>query len=173
MSVVAKLHDEVEIARRVDELAEAISQVVPDSLLVIGVLKGGYVFMADLVRALGRRGCPTQVDFITLRSYGHAKESTREVELIGNPPADVRDRSVLLVDDILDTGHSLAFARNLLLDQGAEKVWICVLADKPSRREVPFEPDFTGFVVGDRFVVGYGLDYAEDYRYLPYLGTID
>ena len=92
---------------------------------------------------------------------------------MGELPAGVAGRAVLLVDDVADTGRSLAFARDLLLGQGAARVWICALVDKPSRREVEIAVDFTGFTVGDRFVVGYGIDYAEQYRHLPYIGVLD
>ena len=95
------------------------------------------------------------------------------MRLIGELPAGVAGRAVLLVDDVADTGRSLAFARDLLLGQDAARVWICALVDKPSRREVEIAVDFTGFTVGDRFVVGYGIDYAEQYRHLPYIGAID
>jgi hypoxanthine phosphoribosyltransferase len=119
------------------------------------------VFVADLARALDGVGCHPRVEFITLSSYGCGRESAGAVRLIGELPEGVAGRAVLLVDDVADTGRSLAFARDLLLGQGAARVWICALVDKPSRREVEIAVDFTGFTVGDRFVVGYGIDYAE------------
>ncbi len=107
------------------------------------------------------------------RSYGAAKQSSGEVRLIGDAPADLMGRRVLLVDDILDTGQSLVFARSLLLEWGASRIWTCALVDKPSRREVDCSADFVGFTIDDVFVVGYGIDYAEDYRHLPYIGAVD
>ena len=100
------------------------------------------------------------------------KESTRQVRLIGEVPR-VAGRAVLLDDDIVDTGRSLAQARDLLAEAGAEKVWTCALVDKPARREVDFKADFVGFSVPDLFLVGYGIDYAEKHRHLPYIGTVD
>lgn len=173
MASVTKLFGEKEIARRVDELAEEIAEVVAGDLVLVGLLKGSFVFMADLVRALGRAGLAPRVEFMRVASYGAAKESSGMVRLIGDAPADVKGRPVLLVDDILDTGRSLVFAHSLLLEWGASKVWTCALVDKPSRREVDCSADFIGFTIDDVFVVGYGIDYAEDYRHLPYIGAVD
>jgi hypoxanthine phosphoribosyltransferase len=170
---VSKLIDEGQIARRVTQLAHEIAAAVPGELTVVGLLKGSFVFVADLIRAFDRVGLAPRVDFVRLSSYGHRKESSGAVRLIGEPPADLAGRQVLLVDDVLDTGRSLAFARDLLAATGASRVWICVLVDKPSRREVEVTADFVGFTVGDRFVVGYGIDYAENHRQLPYIGAVD
>lgn len=173
MASVTKLFGEEEIARRVDELAEEIAAVISGDLVLVGLLKGSFVFMADLVRALGRAGLTPRVEFMRVASYGAAKESSGEVSLIGDAPAELAGRRVLLIDDILDTGRSLVFARSLLLEWGTAKVWTCALVDKPSRREVECSADFVGFTVDDVFVVGYGIDYAEDYRHLPYIGAVD
>ncbi len=173
MASVTKLFGEKEIARRVDELAQEIAAVISGDLVLVGLLKGSFVFMADLVRALGRAGLTPHVEFMRVASYGAAKQSSGEVRLIGDAPADLMGRRVLLVDDILDTGQSLVFARSLLLEWGASRIWTCALVDKPSRREVDCSADFVGFTIDDVFVVGYGIDYAEDYRHLPYIGAVD
>jgi hypoxanthine phosphoribosyltransferase len=139
---------------------------------MVGLLKGSFLFMADLIRALDAKGCRPRVDFLTLSSYGHGTESSGEVRLTGEVPGEVAGREVLLIDDIADTGRSLAYARELLEAKGAKGIRICALIDKPVRREVEVAVDFIGFTVGDVFVVGYGIDYAEQYRHLPYIGHI-
>lgn len=172
MSTVRKLFDEQQIGARVGELARDIAAAVPPDVMLVGLLTGAFVFVADLVRALDRRGLAPRVGFMRLSSYGLARESSRDVRLVGEVP-EVAGRTVLLVDDIVDTGRTQAFARDLLLGRGAARVSACVLLDKPSRREVEVATDFIGFSVPDVFLVGYGIDYAEQYRHLPYIGTID
>ena len=167
------LHDEHAIAGRVADLAQRIAASVPADLLIVGVLKGAFVFVADLVRALDRLGVTPEVEFMRLSSYGRSRESAGSVRLLGEPPAAISGRTVLVVDDIADTGVSLDFARRFFVERGAARVMTCVLLDKPSRRRVAFVPEFVGFAVADVFVVGYGLDDAERYRHLPYLATID
>ncbi len=173
MTPITKLFDEETIARRVDALATDIAVRLPDVFTMVTMLKGGFVFAADLVRALDRAGLAPQVDFIRLTSYGASKESSGDPALIGPLPSGLRHRAVLLIDDILETGHSLDHARGLLAAEGAAPIWTCVLIDKPGHREANVAADFTGFVVDDHFVVGYGIDHAEKYRHLPYIGTID
>ena len=138
--------------------------------VVIGVLKGSFVFLADLVRALARAGATPSVEFMRLASYGQKKESSGEVLLLGDVPRDFGGRAVLLVDDIVDTGLSMDYGKRLLTERNAARVWTCALLDKPSRRKVDVTLDFVGFEIPDVFVVGYGIDYAEQYRYLPYIG---
>ena len=128
---------------------------------------------ADLFRALHKAGLTPRVEFLRLSSYGNSKESSGEVLVSGQIPSNVEGRHVLVVDDILDTGRSLAYAKQIFVERGAAQVSSCVLLDKPARREVDVSADFTGFEVEDLFVVGYGIDYADDYRYLPYIGTVD
>jgi hypoxanthine phosphoribosyltransferase len=169
---VRVLHDEAAIAGRIAALAREIAGTLSGEPTVVGLLKGGFVFTADLVRALGREGLSPRVEFMQVASYGAAKESSGHVRLIGDVP-NVSGQDVLLLDDIQDTGRSLAYAKSLLEEAGAVRVWTAVLADKPSRRRVDFAADFIGFVVDDVFLVGYGIDYAERYRYLPYIGTVD
>ena len=172
LATVRKLFDEQEIAERVGELAKDIARALPREFTMIGLLTGSFVFVADLVRALDRLGLTSRVGFIHLSSYGQSRESSGQVKLFGEVP-DVAGCDVLLVDDIVDTGRTQAFARTLLLQRDAARVWACALVDKPSRREVELTTEFVGFTVGDVFVVGYGIDYAEQYRHLPYIGTID
>lgn len=170
---VSKLFDEARIAERVGELASEIAAVVPDDLTLVGLLKGAFMFATDLTRALDARGLHPCIEFLQVSSYGLDKESSGKVKVIGGMPATVGGRSVLLVDDIQDTGRTLLFTRNLLLENGARRVWTCALLDKPSRRVVDIEADFIGFTIPDVFVVGYGIDYAERYRHLPYIGKVE
>lgn len=167
-----KLFTEQQIAARVDALAREIAGALPPDFTIVGLLNGCFVFVADLMRALDRSGMRPRVSFLRLSSYGGGKESSRLVRLIGDMP-DVAGANVLLVDDIVDTGRTQLFARNLLREQGAAKVWACALLDKPSRREVEVKTEFVGFSIADLFVVGYGIDYAEQYRHLPYIGAVD
>lgn len=173
MASVTKLFEAEDIARRVEALAQEIAKAIPGEVTIVALLKGSFVFVADLMRALDRAGVSPEVEFMRVSSYGHGKESTGLVRLIGAPPSDVAGRSILLVDDIVDTGRSFAFAKSLLENRGAAKVWTCALVDKPTRREVECAMDYVGFTVGDVFVVGYGIDYAEKYRHLPYIGAVD
>ncbi len=173
MTLVRTLFDEAEIARRVEELGGEISAIMPRDTAVVGLLKGSFVFVADLARALARSGLTPSIEFLKLSSYGAAQTSSGKVRLLSDLTADLSGRQVLLVDDIVDTGRTLAFARPLLLERGAERVVTCALIDKPSRREVDINADVVGFTVPDVFVVGYGIDHAERYRYLPYIATID
>jgi hypoxanthine phosphoribosyltransferase len=126
-----------------------------------------------LIRALARHGLAPTVEFMRVSSYGASKESAGTVRLHGEVPDEVAGRTVLLIDDIVDTGRSLVHARERLLEAGATKIWTCALLDKPSRREVAFTADFVGFVIEDLFVVGYGIDFAEQYRHLPYIGIVE
>jgi hypoxanthine phosphoribosyltransferase len=169
---VSKLFDEAEIAARVETLAGEIVRSLGGEFVVIGVLKGSFVFLADLVRALARAGAAPAVEFMRLASYGQKKESSGEVRLLGDVPRDFEGRAVLLVDDIVDTGLSMAYGKRLLTERHASRVRTCALLDKPSRRQVEVEIDFVGFEIPDVFVVGYGIDYAEQYRYLPYIGKV-
>lgn len=173
MNEIEKLFGEGEIRRRVGELAAAIRRALGREFVVIGVLKGSFVFLADLVRALHRCEAAPRVEFMRLASYGQSRESSGEVLLLGDAPRDFEGRAVLLVDDIVDTGLSLSFGRRLLEERNASRVLTCALLDKPSRRKVEVAVDFVGFQIPDVFVVGYGIDYAERYRYLPFIGKVD
>lgn len=166
------LFDESTIRARVATLATEIAAAMPAETLVVAVLKGSFVFVADLIRALTEAGLDTEMDFITLASYGTATESSGKVRVVRDITEDVRGRSVLIIDDIFESGRTLAYARALLLERGAAEVRLCTLLDKPHKRVVDLDPDFTGFTVPDQFVVGYGLDYAHRYRGLPFIGVL-
>ena len=173
MAGIRVLFSAEEIAARVDALAAEIARTLPDDLVVVGLLKGAAVFVADLVRALDRARARPEIEFIRLSSYGTAKESSRQVQLLGNVPAGLAGRPVLLIDDIVDTGRSIAYAAALLRERGIGDLWTCALLDKPQRREVEVAIDFIGFSIDDVFVAGYGTDYAEKYRHLPYIGVLE
>lgn len=132
--------------------------------LLIGILKGSFIFMADLVRALE---IPLEIDFVKLSSYGIGIETSGMVRTVQGLTAKVRDRDVLVVEDIVDTGLTLSFLLEELQKEQPASLKVCALLDKPSRRKVPVTIDYLGLTIDDVFVVGYGIDFAEDYRYLP------
>lgn len=169
---IVPLHTAGEIAARVDALAAEIAARAPRELLVVVVLKGSFVFAADLLRALERAGLSPTVDFLTLSSYGAGTRTSGQVTLARDLAEDVAGRHVLLVDDILDSGRTLLFARDLLAGRGAASVRSCLLLVKEGRREVAIEADHVGFAIGNLFVVGYGLDLAHRFRGLPYIGVV-
>jgi hypoxanthine phosphoribosyltransferase len=160
------------INRRVHELAGEISGAELDHLLVVAVLKGSFVFAADLIRALHEVGLSPEVDFISLSSYRSSTRSSGRVEILRDVDLDVAGRNVLLVDDILESGRTLAFAKDLLAARGAKTVTTCVLLRKKVRRAVNVDADFYAFDCPEVFVVGYGMDVAYRYRQLPYVGYI-
>jgi hypoxanthine phosphoribosyltransferase len=162
-----------QIRNRVDELVDEMRHACRgENFVMIGILRGSFIFLADLVRALYHHGVRPRIDFITLESYGSGTESSGEVKVAKDITMDVRGADVLLVDDILDTGRTLAFAKQHLLAKGARSIQACALLDKPVRRIVPIEADFTGFKIPNEFVVGYGLDYDSYYRELPYIAKV-
>jgi hypoxanthine phosphoribosyltransferase len=162
-----------QIAARVEALAADIARTIAGEFVVVGLLKGAALFTADLVRALHRAGAAPEIEFIRLASYGLGKESSGRVQVLGQVPTDLAGRRVLLVDDIVETGRSIATAAALLRRHGTAALWTCALLDKRLRRRIEVAIDFVGFSVGDVFVVGYGTDYAEKYRYLPYIGVLE
>ena len=131
---------------------------------MIGILKGSFVFMADLVRSLD---FPLEVEFIKLSSYGRGRESSGKVRVIKGLTSSVKGRDVLVVEDIVDTGITLSFLLDYLKKKKPASLRLCALADKPSRRQIPLAIDYLGFTVPDRFIVGYGIDWDEKFRYLP------
>lgn len=167
------LYDADRIARRNAELAGAIAALSPRDLLVVPVLKGSFMFAADLLRALHGSGLTPEVDFIFLSSYRAGTASSGRVEMLRDIESAVSGRDVLLIDDILESGRTLAFAKALIAGRGAKRVLTCVLLDKPGRRAVDIEADLVGFECPDLFVVGYGMDMANAYRELPYVGYLD
>ncbi len=160
------------IAKRVDEMAFEVADKNPHRLLAVPVLKGSFVFAADLIRAFHEADLRPEVDFLMLASYRDKTVSSGQVEILRDIQTDVKDRDVLLIDDILETGRSLAFAKDLLSARGARRVMIAVLLDKPNKRAVNVDADFTGFECPDKFVVGYGMDMASAYRQLPFVGWV-
>ena len=163
-----------QIQRRVQELGEAIQRDYPDPaepLLLVGVLKGATLFLADLVRCIDR---PVEFDFVAISSYGAATRTSGEVRILKDLDAAVAGKHVLIVEDIIDTGLTLRFSYLIesLRARHAKSVGVCVLLDKPSRRRVDVPVNYRGFEIPDRFVIGYGMDYAESYRSLRYIGIL-
>ena len=132
--------------------------------LLIGVLKGSFVFMADLIRLLD---FPLEVEFITLSSYGRGRSTPGAIKVVKGLHAEVKGRDVLVIEDIVDTGHTISFLLDYLKKKKPASLRLCALTDKPSRREVPVAIDYLGFTVPDKFIVGYGIDWDERFRYLP------
>jgi len=162
-----------QIEKRVDELIEEIaSDCHTENLVIIGILRGSFIFLADLVRHLYKHDIHPRIDFITLESYYSGTESTGTVNVAKDFSLDVKGATVVLVDDILDTGRTLSFAIKHVHRKGAVEIKTCTLLDKPSRRIVPCEADFVGFKIDDYFVIGYGLDYDSYYRDLPYITKV-
>lgn len=163
-----------QIQSRVRELGEAIYRDYPDPsepLLLVGVLKGATLFLADLVRCINR---PVEFDFVAISSYGAATKTSGEVRILKDLDAAVVGKHVLIVEDIIDTGLTLRFSYLIesLRARHARSVGVCVLLDKPSRRRVDVPVNYRGFEIPDRFVIGYGMDYAENYRSLDYIGIL-
>lgn len=167
------LYSAEEIEERITTLAQEIALKMPPDIMIVSLLKGSFVFTADLIRALYHIGMHPQVDFMTLSSYGSSTTSSRTVTINRDLNEEVKDRNVLILDDILESGRTLQFARTLINERGAKSVRIVVLLEKPGKREVPINADFVGFVIPDKFVVGYGLDYSNYYRELPYVGVLE
>ena len=159
------------IAARVATLAASIAHSMPRDFIIVSLLRGSFVFTADLIRALHGAGASPQVDFMTLASYGRGTTSSGTVEIIRDMTEVVAGRDVLIVDDILESGRTLTSARDLISSRGAHSIRIAVLLEKPGKRKVSIGADFVGFTVEDKFVVGYGLDYANSYRELPFIGV--
>jgi hypoxanthine phosphoribosyltransferase len=161
-----------EIATRVAVLATEINShfAGTDKLVVVGLLRGSFVFIADLVRLLD---LPVEVDFIEASSYGNSTESSREVRILKDLRSPVEGRDVLVVEDIVDTGHTLKHVLKLLATRKPARLEVCALLSKPSRREVEIRARWIGFEIPDEFVVGYGIDYAQRNRNLPYIGAVE
>ena len=166
------LFDEQAIAGRIDELARQIAADLPDDLLLAPVLTGAFIFAADLVRALHRHGCDPYVDFVQLSSYGGARASSGVVTLLKDFSVDVQGKTVLLVDDVLDTGRSLHFGRGMVLDRGATAAKTCVLVKKMTGHAEDLPCDYIGFEAGpEDFLVGYGMDDGGRMRGLPHIAA--
>ena len=162
-----------EIAARVAGLAGEIAASGPTDLLVVVVLKGGFVFAADLVRDLARNGIRLEIEFISLSSYGASTRTSGEVRVVRDIEVQVAGRDVLIVDDVLDSGLTLKFARDLMVARHASRVAIAAMIDKPAGRVAQIEADYVGFTCPDYFVVGYGMDAAHAWRELPMIGVLE
>ena len=161
-----------EIAARVEALAAEINAYFAgtEKLVVVGLLRGSYVFIADLARKLD---LPVEVDFIEASSYGNSTESSREVRILKDLRSPIEGLDVLVVEDIVDTGHTLKHVLKLLATRKPNRLEVCALLSKPSRREVEIRAKWIGFEIPDEFVVGYGIDYAQRNRNLPYIGAVE
>jgi hypoxanthine phosphoribosyltransferase len=168
---IATLFSQEEIAAEIERLAGEIAATAPDDLLVVAVLKGSFVFAADLIRALHRAGVAPEVEFISLSSYG-AGTTGGAVRVVRDVETDVSGRNVLMIDDILESGRTIKFARDLMLSRGASAVEVAVLLDKRMKRKAEIEADYVGFDCPDHFVVGYGMDVAHAFRELPFVGRV-
>ena len=161
---------EKEITKRTKELAQQLDKLYEGRTpVVVCILKGSVVFFADLIRNMKT---PLTIDFMRVSSYGKGTKSTGELVVKQDLSTDIAGRDVLIVEDIIDSGNTLYNLKKMLIGRMPASVNIVTLLDKPERREVPMEPEYTGFVIEDEFVVGYGLDYAEKYRALPYVGIL-
>ena len=160
------------IESRLDMLADEIAKALPRDFAAIAILKGSFIFAADLIRALTAHGLNPDVDFMTLTSYGVGTSSSGTVSLLRDIEVVVEGRQVLLIDDILDSGRTVAFARAHMEAKGAAAVHTCVLLDKTAGRAGAVRPDFMGFHCPPQFVVGYGMDHAHKYRGLPFVAIV-
>ena len=169
--VIDQLISAKAIAARVEALSREISAFYAgtDKLVVIGLLRGSFVFIADLVREID---LPVEVDFLEVSSYGSGTESSREVRVLKDLRGEIEGRDVLVVEDIVDTGHTLKAVIALLRTRRPARLETCALLDKPSRREVDVRAKWIGFEIPDAFVVGYGIDYAQRNRNLGYIGAV-
>jgi hypoxanthine phosphoribosyltransferase len=162
-----------EIKDRVEALAVEIAGKMTNDFLIVSLLRGSFMFTADLVRELCAVGVHPQIDFMTLSSYGSGDKSSGNVVIGRDVTDDIAGRTILIVDDILETGRTLRHAHDLMIERGAADVKIAVLLEKPGKLQVAASADFIGFSIPDKFVVGYGLDYANHYRELPFIGYMD
>lgn len=165
------LYSRESIATRVKELGEIISKEYHNkNLIVVSLLRGSFIFASDLVREIS---IPVEIEFMTTASYGHDEVSSGNVEIVHDLRADIEGKDVLIVDDIIDSGYTLKKVKEILNSKNPNSVKICVMLDKPTRRKVDVEPDYVGFSIPDVFIVGYGLNYGDHYRNIPYIFTFD
>ncbi len=164
------LISEEELAKKVQEIGAQISKDYEGkNLMMVSVLKGSVVFMADLMRAVT---VPAEIDFMSVSSYGSGAKTSGVVKIIKDLDIELAGRDLLIVEDILDSGLTLSYIKKILMERGPRSIKICTLLDKPERRKADIFADYSGFEVPDEFVVGYGLDFAEKYRNLPYIGVL-
>lgn len=165
------LYNREEVAQKVRELGETISRDYEgEEIVAISLLRGSFIFAADLVREIT---VPVNVDFMTTSSYGHDEVSSGIVKIVHDLRTDVKGKNVLIVDDIIDSGNTMKKVYEFILEKDPKSVKICVMLDKPSRRESDIKPDYVGYTIPDVFVLGYGLNYGDFYRNIPYIATFD
>lgn len=163
---------EQEIAKRIVELGRSISKHYRDSgseMVLLGLLRGSFMFIADLCRVVT---LSHEVDFMAVSSYGSDMSSTHDVKILKDMDEDIRGKDVLIVEDIIDSGNTLSRVRQILELRQPKSLAICALLDKPDRREINVSVEWVGFTIPNEFVVGYGIDYAQHYRHLPYVGKV-
>ncbi|MEL6750799.1 MAG: hypoxanthine phosphoribosyltransferase [Pseudomonadota bacterium] len=169
---IVPLYTARQIEQRNAQMAAQIAETERSDLLVIAILKGSFIFAADLIRAMHASGLAPEVEFITLSSYGAGTEGGT-VKILRDIDSDPRGRDVLLIDDILESGNTLKFARDLMIERGAKSADVAVLLDKSSKRRADVGADYTGFECPDHFVVGYGMDAGYAFRELPFVGIVE
>jgi len=169
--VVDQLISAKAVAARVEALAAEITENFKDTekLVVVGLLRGSFIFIADLVREID---LPLEVDFLEASSYGDGMESSREVRILKDLRGEIAGRDVLVVEDIIDTGHTLSHVLEILATRHPRRMEVCALLNKPSRREAEVNARWIGFDIPDEFVVGYGIDYGQRNRNLPHIGKV-
>ncbi|OOS00984.1 hypoxanthine phosphoribosyltransferase [Canicola haemoglobinophilus] len=167
------LISEEDVRSRIQELGREITQFYQhkhiNKLVVVGLLRGSFMFMADLVREIK---LPVEIEFMTTSSYGSGMTTNHDVRITKDLDGDIKNEDVLIIEDIIDTGYTLEKVREILLLRSPNSLAICTLLDKPSRREVEVSVEWVGFTIPDEFVVGYGIDYAQRYRNLGYIGKV-
>jgi hypoxanthine phosphoribosyltransferase len=168
---IDEMISEQQLQQRIQELGKEITEHYKDSdkLVLVGLLRGSFIFLADLTRAVK---ITHQIDFMTASSYGNGTQSSRDVRILKDLDDDIVGKDVILVEDIIDTGNTLSRVKEVLKLRQPRSIEICTLLDKPSRREVDVEARWIGFSIPDEFVIGMGLDFAQDYRHLPYIGRV-
>lgn len=165
------LYSREDIDIRIKELGAIISENYKDKdLLVVSLLRGSFIFAADLIRELS---IPVEIDFMTTASYGHSEITTGNVEILTDVRTNIKGRDVLIVDDIMDSGFTIQKVKDRIEEEDPNSVKVCVMLDKPTRRKVDLQPNFVGFSIPDVFIVGYGLNYGDHYRNIPYIFTYD
>lgn len=160
-----------DVEKRISEMADEINRAYAGKILhLVCVLKGGAFFMCELAKHLNM---PVSLDFMSVSSYGSATKSSGVVKIVKDLDEPIKDKDVLVVEDIVDSGRTLSYLMEMLRDRGPKSLHLCTLLDKPERRVVEVNVDYTGFQIPDKFVVGYGLDYDQHYRNLPYIGVVE
>ena len=171
LKVTEKMITEEQLAQKVEELAKQIEKDYEgQSLLVVGILKGASVFVSDLIRKIN---LDVNIDFMSVSSYGNGTESSGTVKILKDLDVDIEGKNVLIVEDIIDSGLTLSNLVAALQTRSPKSLKICTLLDKPQRRTADIPVDYVGFVIEDKFIVGYGIDWAEKYRNLPYIGVVE